>query len=74
MHNAKQHRESRNRDEGHHAKHIREDGGVPIMGPKGASIHGKTTGEREESHTGMVTDSGDDHHIGGKPGDREEEK
>ena len=72
MHNKAQEREGRMRDEGHHGKHMREDGGVPIMGSKGASIHGKTTGEKAAACTGMCTDSGMDHHIGGKPGDHEE--
>jgi hypothetical protein len=78
MHNEKQHREGRMRDEGHHAKHMREDGGVPITGPKGAAIHGKTTGEEAMRHTGapdapeMHLDSGRDRMKKGKPGDHQE--
>jgi hypothetical protein len=43
--NKGQHHEGRMRDEGSDGKHMREDGGVPIMGKKGASIHGAHTGE-----------------------------
>ena len=74
VHNSKQHMESLKRDHGHDAKHMREDGSVPMMGPEGRKIHGATTGESGAKHTGMVTDSGDDHHIGGKPGEHEEDK
>lgn len=69
-----QHHESRARDEGQHAKHMRPDGSVPIMGAMGRKIHGAHTGEMAMSHTGMVTDSGMDRMKTGKPGDKEEMK
>ena len=36
--NEKQHHESRKRDEGVHAIHMRADGGVPIVGNAGARM------------------------------------
>lgn len=72
MHNMKQCREGRMRDEGRHGKHLKEDGSVPIMGSKGASLHGRHTGEMAEAHTGMVTDSGKERMLHGKRGDHEE--
>ena len=73
MYNKAGHAESRRRDEGAHAKHIKSDGSVPIMGAKGRSIHGAHTGEMSKAATGgMATDSGSDHMHKGKPGDHEE--
>lgn len=70
--NEAQHHEGRARDEGHHAKHMRSDGSVPIMGSEGRRIHGAHTGEMAEHETGMVTDSGKGRMIHGKPGEHEE--
>ncbi|HEV2170158.1 MAG TPA: hypothetical protein VGR40_04380, partial [Candidatus Binatus sp.] len=70
--NEEQHHESRARDEGEHARHMRGDGSVPITGPEGRRIHGPHTGELAERHTGMVTDAGKGRMIHGKPGDHEE--
>lgn len=67
MHNKEQHKESRMRDEGKDSKHMREDHSVPIMGKKGAAIHGCHTGE-------MCTDDGMDRIKSGKSGDHEEDK
>jgi len=64
--NSKGPMESRKRDEGMHAKHIREDGGVPITGKKGAAIHGEHTGEMADCKTGMCTDSGKGVMTGGR--------
>lgn len=78
MHNQKQHEAGRRREEGHHAKHMRADGSVPITGKAGRDIHGSTTGELAMSHTGapdepeMHTDRGMDRMKSGKPGDHEE--
>lgn len=72
MTNKSQHHESRKRDEGHHAKHMRADGSVPIMGAKGMAIHGKTTGEMADCKTGMCTDKGMGRMMHGKTGDHEE--
>jgi hypothetical protein len=85
--NASQHHEQRMRDEGHDGKHMRSDGSVPIMGPRGARIHGAHSGEMHPSHMpkterqmsrpmahvdGMKVDSGNDRMKKGKPGDHEE--
>ena len=85
--NEKQHHESRKRDEGVHAKHMRADGGVPIVGKAGARIHGEHTGEMANEHMppthqmsnkpmahvdGMRTDRGASKMKKGRPGDHEE--
>lgn len=83
--NREQHHEGRMRDEGADAKHMRGDGGVPIMGKKGARLHGAHTGEMHSgSHSEGPTehagkghmysgiDSGNDRMKKGKPGDHEE--
>lgn len=56
--NAAQHKEQRHRDEGHHAKHMRGDGSVPITGKHGARIHGKHTGEGHPMHDGHLPHTG----------------
>lgn len=85
--NQKQHHEQRARDEGGDAKHMRDDGSVPIVGHHGARIHGEHTGEMANKHMppthqmqskpmahvdGMRTDPGTPRMKKGKPGDHEE--
>ena len=87
--NASQHHEQRMRDEGKDGKHMQSDGSVPIVGKRGARIHGEHTGEMANSHMppthqmsgkpmahvdGMKTDSGMDRMKKGKRGDHQEEK
>lgn len=57
--NKGQHHEGRMRDEGGDGKHMREDGGVPIMGKIGAKLHGAHTGEM---HRGTI--DGETAHAG----------
>jgi hypothetical protein len=85
--NESQHKEQRMRDEGKDGKHMQSDGSVPIMGKRGARIHGETTGEmggkgmpathqmssKPMAHIdGMRVDPGTPKMKGGKRGDHQE--
>src|SRR5882762_8551698 len=74
--NKSQQHEGRMRDEGSDGKHMRGDGGVPIVGDKAACLHGAHTGEMHDGqmptqhagkgHMYSGLDSGMDKHKKGR--------